>query len=209
MTKNQNLIRYYEELFSGELRELMPMITQELAKGKPVTVSQLATRAKMTAKHMQAFLDKMPSEWDDQKRLVGFGLTLNETPYGYEVNGHKMWTACAGDSLLFPMIIGKPGRLTSPCFVTNEPIAIDLTPETLESITPNSAVISIVSPHVDDFTKVRGLICDHQHFFKNAAVTEGWHKEHPGAVIMPVAEAYKLYQEVAMRIWPSSEKRKI
>ena len=66
-------------------------------------------------------------EWDDQKRVVGHGLTLVRTQHEFVVNGRTMWTWCAGDAIIFPAWIDRPARLKSPCAVTGDVIEMTVT----------------------------------------------------------------------------------
>ena len=61
----------------------------------------------------------MSSEWDPSgQRLVGLGLTMVPTQHRYQTHGHDLWAWCAGDTLMFPVWIGAPARVESPCPTT-------------------------------------------------------------------------------------------
>ncbi|MCQ4438245.1 organomercurial lyase, partial [Clostridioides difficile] len=47
------------------------------------------------------------TEWDDYGNVVGYGLTLRETPHTFEVDGRRLYTWCAFDTLFFPALIDR------------------------------------------------------------------------------------------------------
>ena len=79
-----------------------------LSHGSPITVTELADAAGVDV----ADLDNAPAghdvEYDDEHRIVGWGLTLNPTPHTFVVDGRRLHTWCAADTLLFPAILGRP-----------------------------------------------------------------------------------------------------
>jgi alkylmercury lyase len=62
-------------------------------------------------------------EYDNEHRIVGWGLTLIPTPHAFVVDGRRLYTWCAAHTLLFPAIIGWP--VTA---VISVPGAVELDP---------------------------------------------------------------------------------
>ena len=91
-------------------RNLMRAAVRLLSRGKPITLTELAAAAGVDV----ADLDNAPAghdvEYDDEHRIVGWGLTLNPTPHTFVVDGRRLYTWCAADTLLFPAILGRPAR---------------------------------------------------------------------------------------------------
>jgi alkylmercury lyase len=87
-----------------------------LAHGKPITVTDLAEAAGVDV----ADLDNAPAgadiEYDEQRRIVGWGLTLNPTPHTFVVDGHRLYTWCAADTLMFPQTSNPPAPQQVPSF---------------------------------------------------------------------------------------------
>ena len=68
--------------------ELLLPLLREIAKGSPVSRKTLATVLDWPADRVAAALDQVPStEYDDDGNIVGYGLTLRETPHTFEIDG--------------------------------------------------------------------------------------------------------------------------
>ncbi|UGY91266.1 organomercurial lyase MerB [Streptomyces gobiensis] len=165
-----------------------PLLTL-LAAGEPVTVGRLAAQAGRTEQQIRRTLATMPdTEYDEEGRITGFGLTFNPTPHRYETSGHTFYTWCALDTLGFPAVLGHTAQVTSPCRATGEPVRLTVTPDGPADVDPATAVVSLVAP--DAPTSVRISFCDLVHFFSSADAAKDWLADHPGAQVLPVAEAF-------------------
>ena len=63
-------------------------LLRELALGQPVTVERLAKSLNWTTDEAELVLEKLPCgtiEYDGQGRLIGYGITLRETPHAFEI----------------------------------------------------------------------------------------------------------------------------
>jgi alkylmercury lyase len=96
-------------------------------------------------------------ELDDHGRIVGYGLTLRETPYRVEVDGKRLHTWCALDTLVFPTLLGRSARIYSSRHGTGTPIRITVEPTGVTSVDPETAVVSIVGPV--EQSSVRSAFC--------------------------------------------------
>jgi alkylmercury lyase len=158
-----------------------------LARGRPVTVDELGVDA--------AELDSAPAgkdiEYDDQHRIVGWGLTLIPTPHRFVVAGRLLYTWCAADTLLFPAVIGGRAQIESVCPTTDTVIRLTVDPQTgVADLTPASAVISIPESAGWDAPRIRTDCCNPGRFFANAEAAAGWLTQHPTGTVLPVADAY-------------------
>ena len=94
----------------GETGLLIPLL-RLLADGDPVTVQQLSVAAGRTIDEVRLGLAAMQdTEYDDQGRIVGQGLTLRPTPHRFTVDGEELYTWCALDTLIFPALLDRPAR---------------------------------------------------------------------------------------------------
>ena len=171
--------------------ELVPPAVTLLAHGEPVEVARLAEAVGWPVQKMNAVLAGFPRlDWDDSGRLAGLGLTLQPTGNRFVIDGHTMFTWCAMDTLLFPLILGRPAKVSSTCPVTRQPITLTVAPEGVSRLTPATAVVSQARPSgpVADF---RTEVCDQGHFFGFAAAAGSWQGDHPGVEVLPVAEAFE------------------
>lgn len=92
---------------------LVPLL-RLLAAGDPVDVATLAASSGRTVEQVTAQLARVPdTEYDDQGRIVGQGLSLRPTPHQFTVDGHELYTWCALDTLIFPTILDRAARVES------------------------------------------------------------------------------------------------
>src|SRR5258708_7477807 len=95
-------------------RHLMRTAVHLLAHGKPVTISELSAAAGVEVADLNAAPAGQDIEYDEQHRIIGWGLTLNPTPHTYIVDGHHLYTWCAATTLLFPPTLAPPAHIHSP-----------------------------------------------------------------------------------------------
>jgi alkylmercury lyase len=180
--------------------DLLPHAIRLLAEGEPVALERLAAAIGWPLEEVEtALAEQTSAERDDQGRLVGLALTLRPTRHRFTVDGRSLYAWCASDTLMFPVVLGRPGIVESTCAQTGQPIRIDLTPDAVERLDPPEAVMSAVRP-AGELADVRAATCDHGHFFSSAGAAIRWVKEHPGGYIHPVQEAFHLERDVIRRL---------
>ncbi|MDP8928619.1 MAG: organomercurial lyase MerB [Actinomycetota bacterium] len=176
--------------------EIVPPTLDLLARGKPAAPEEIAAAAGKSPEEVRAALDQFPSaEWDERGRLVGAGLTLNVTPHRLELESRTVFAWCALDALLFPVLLGRPASIESPCRGTGEPIRAEVTPAGIKAVEPLSAVVSVVEPK--DVANIRGVFCENVHFFASPEAASRWLEKNPEAIILPVEDAFRLGRLIA------------
>jgi alkylmercury lyase len=166
-----------------------------LARGGPVGVGELATEVGAGVEEVRRVLaGQCDIEFDDAGRIIGSGITLRPTPHSFEVDGRRLYTWCALDTLVFPAMLGKSAIVESSCRATRTAIRIHVEPDRVVSVEPADAVVSIVA--VSDSHAIRSSFCDHVHFFANAGAATDWLAEHPDATVVPVADAQQVGRPV-------------
>lgn len=179
-----------EFLRGEEMAEFLPALLRLVAEGEPVPLSRLATSAGVEESRIAAWLRAQPgTDWADDGRLLGFGLTQRPTQHRFVVDGRELFTFCAADTLLFPPIVGRPAHIESTCPATGTPIRLDVAPDAVESVEPITAVVSQVDYCVGR-GDIRATTCDHGHFFADHDASEKWCVEHPGGQVLPVSEVF-------------------
>lgn len=184
--------RSWMVLVSGDRRALLPPAIMLLAEGAPVPLRRLAAAADWTEERVAAALQAIPRvDRDDDGNLTGLGLTLAPTVHRVTIDGHQLYTWCAVDSLALPVILGRSVSVESICPTSGRTIRVSLTPQGVRSAAPQQAVITEVPPAAgcDDF---RSSVCDHGHFFVDAAAAEPWCLEHPTGQIRSIAAAFTI-----------------
>ncbi len=191
-TVPERMMGWEERLpWAAEIGPVAAAAIAELALGEPVDVARVAARASLPAADALDVLRRSPAEFDDEGRLVGFGLTLRPTAHRFEVGGRTLYTWCALDTLAFPAVLGKPAQIESPCFATGEMIRIEVDPDGVRAVDPVQAVVSIVTPDVG-LSDFRQQLCHEQHFFSSRGAAADWHAERPDAIVVPVREGFAL-----------------
>jgi alkylmercury lyase len=179
-----------------EGQELLPHAIRLISGGEPVALPQLAAAAGRLVDDVEAALTAQTSaERDEQGRLVGLALTLRPTTHRFTVDGRTLFAWCASDTLMLPVILGRPAVVESTCPQTGQPIRIELTPDRVERVDPPDAVMTAVRPP-GQLTDVRSATCYHGHFFSSLAATAAWTDAHPDGHVLPVEEAFRLDRQV-------------
>ncbi|MFI7523381.1 organomercurial lyase MerB [Micromonospora globbae] len=162
-----------------------------LALGEPVTVEDLAQATRRTLDEVRDALAGLPdTEYDEQGRIIGHGITLRPTPHQFDVDGRALFTWCALDTLIFPAVLGRPARVQSPCHGTGVPVHLTVEPDQVTSVDPATAVVSIVTP--ETCASIRAAFCNQVHFFASPAAAQPWLDQHPEATVLPASEAFAL-----------------
>jgi alkylmercury lyase len=179
-----------------EATELLPHAIRLLSDGEPVALERLAAAAGWSVEDVNAELAaQISAERDDQGRLVGLALTLRPTTHRVTVDGRRLFAWCATDTLMVPVILGRPALVESTCPQTGQAIRIELTPDSVQRVDPPDAVMTAVRPR-GQVADVRADTCAHGHFFSTLAATAAWSDAHPDGHVYPVEEAFRLDREV-------------
>jgi alkylmercury lyase len=182
---------------AGEaLLEIVPPTLDLLARGEPASPEEIAASSGKPLEEVRAALDRFPStEWDEQGRVVGLGLTLRLTPHRLELEGLTLFAWCALDALLFLALLGRPASIESPCRSTDELVRMEVTSAGIEAIEPPTAVVSIVAAR--DLATIRSVGCNNTHFFSSPDAASRWFEKHPEATILPAEDAFRLGRLIA------------
>ncbi|MGH2862055.1 MAG: organomercurial lyase [Solirubrobacteraceae bacterium] len=115
--------------------EVIPYLVCMIAKGAPVSIQELADVASLPVGDVERMLRAQPgTDWDEDGRLAGFGLTLRRTGHRYTVAGRVLYTFCATDALLFTHLLGEAAVADSVCPATSTPVRIELTPSAIVTV---------------------------------------------------------------------------
>jgi alkylmercury lyase len=170
-------------------------------------VPHIAAASGWPAQDVEAALRRQPGvDWDEDGRVVGFGLTLRPTPHRFTSEGRTFFAFCSSDALQFPVVLGLSGVVESTCPVTGQPIRVEVTPERVEKVDPSGAVVSLVRP--DSFDDVRGEICALGLFFASREAAAEWLAAHPDGMVHTIEEDFELHREVMEKFgWAFGDRR--
>ena len=172
-----------------------------LAQGAPVPLAAIAAASGQAVTEIERALGAGGAEMDEEGRLVGLGLTIRETPHRFTVGERSLYTWCALDTLIYPAVLGR-AHVESPCRATGTAIRVEVTAAGVERVDPAEAVVSIVRPRPGE--PIRTSFCDEVHFFRSADAAAPWLSRHPGAIVLPVVEAFELGARLAAALFPAS-----
>lgn len=176
---------------------LWPVLLRELARGRPVTVEDLARVSGRSVAEVRDGLGGLSdTEYDETGAVLGHGITLRETPHRFTVDGQGLYTWCALDTLIFPTVLDRPAHVVSPTPGSGEPVVLSVDPVAgVTALEPATAVVSVLVP--DGGSGVRASFCDQVHFFATPAAARDWLTEHPGGTVLSVADAFDLGRRLA------------
>lgn len=173
---------------------LVPLL-RLLADGEPVAVTDLAREAGRSEEAIRMALAATPeTEYDDEGRIVGQGLTLRPTRHRFTVNGEELYTWCALDTLIFPVVIDRAATIESTSPTSGGTIRLTATPSGVTAVEPAAAVVSLVNP--ENLSSIRSSFCNQVHYFTSTEDAQPWLETHPGGEVLPVADAYRLATEL-------------
>ena len=182
-----------ESGFDGRLK--VPLL-RLLSGGDPVLIAELAAASGRSEDDVRRALAAVPdTEFDEQGRIVGQGLTLRPTRHRFRVHDRDLYTWCALDTLIYPVLLGTTAAVESTSPSSGAPIRLTSGPEGGSGMEPGTAVLSVVNP--DDLSSVRTSFCNEVDFYATADEARPWLDRHPTGVVMPVHEAHALAREMA------------
>jgi alkylmercury lyase len=111
-------------------------------------------------------------EFDAAGSLTGFGgLSLQPTHHRLVLNGRHFYLWCALDGFLVAHALGRPVRIETQCPTTGAEIEVAASPERVEHVEPDDAVMSLVVPESGTACSVsdtRRGFCEYVNFYRSA-----------------------------------------
>lgn len=153
-----------------ELQKLCITAYQLLARGKPVSLAELAEATSYTKQRIEDLVALIPSSAYERQAdgaFIGFiGLSINKTAHEFTVADRLLYTWCVFDALFLPAVLRTNALLSTICPATGREIKISIRPDGAAPITPPSPVMSIIAPdHEACCSDLRGAFCNHVNFF--------------------------------------------
>lgn len=174
-----------------------------LAWGRPLGVDEVAGELHLLLQDTKDFLTRMGAELDKEGNLIGLGLTCVPTRHAFKVDGHDLYTWCAGDTLLFPLLLGKTANVTSTDPISGAKIRLTIAPEGVKTMEPSTAVLSW--PAHMDAKDLRGTVCYPSNWFALGETAEQYASKHPGVAILAPDEFREVSRFFERRIRDSSD----
>ncbi len=186
--------------FGPNNSRLLISVWRTLTKGRPVSgeqIDEMIADLGVNQDEAGEFLRGV-TERDSSDSIVGiFGLSLNDHPHRFTVNGASLTTWCAEDALFLPPMLKQTATVESYSPVSKEKVRLTLGPDGVEEVSPAGAVVSIVTldPSKVDVSSVEaiyGNFCEQIHFFTSREEAERWTADRENIDILSVEEGYEL-----------------
>jgi alkylmercury lyase len=168
---------------------------RQLARGKPVPLREIGNAAHVDEDDVGRILTQWVGVYRDGKaNVIGFwGLAIPEMKHRFEVDGVRLYTWCAWDTLFLPALLGRTARVESACGTSGELLRLTVSPAGVESADPPSPVLSFLDPIVSRFQHdIIQNFCHYIHFFRSRAACESWIAKNPGTFLLTLDEAVEL-----------------
>ena len=126
------------------------------------------------------------------------GLSLNDHPHDFEVDGRDLHAWCAWDTLFLPEVLGQTAHVVSKDPATGQEVRIKVTPDGVEQAQPEGVLVSVVIPDEElgssgDAEQIQSVFCNFIHFFTTEDAATEWFSERDMPVsFLTLDEAVKL-----------------
>ncbi len=132
---------------------------------------------------------------DSEGNLVGGILSLNPTSHQISFEGRKLYAWCAYDAIYAPGVVGETGRVVSEDPVSGRSIRVSVSPQGIDEVQPEGAVVSIVDPNTDMRGGSESPRCTQMLFFESMESANEWMRDRPDVAILTVEEVLDLARE--------------
>ncbi len=188
--------------YGADRSRLLVQIWRALATGRPVTgkqIDEFVSGLSIEPEDADQFLRQI-TERDADDGIVGImGLSLNDHPHKFAVDGVQMATWCAADTLFLPAMLGKPAAIASESPESKETVRLTIGPAGVRTAEPADAVVSIVVPEETNMTSVASIsmtFCSHIFFFASRSEAEQWASDRDDIEILSLDEGYAMTQQL-------------
>lgn len=178
----------------GVCQQILQIIAQT---GQPLALNDLASQVQMSQEDLNIHLAHIPDiEFDEEGKVIGWGVTLVPTQHQFWVQDHALFTWCAFDTVLFPPLLHVEAHVQSACSASGQPITFVATPEGIWNVFPVTSVVSLIVPDTRNDC-VRTTFCQQSLFFQSEQAAAPWLTLHPEAVLLSLEAAAAVGKVVA------------
>lgn len=184
----------FREFFRVDGMELFHELLPLLAEGRPVSPGRLAAAVDRPRDEVVEAIRGLPNiEYDEAGRVVGAGLTLNETRHRFRLDDRTLYTWCAWDALTYPPILGRPAEVESTCPASGETIQLTVAPAGVSAVEPPGAVMTFPDPDPGRVCHdVRAAFCEQSNFFISAQAARRWIDDRKEVDVVSVDQGFRL-----------------
>ena len=179
----------------GEMEQRVAVeLYRLLAEGEPVSPRRLAERCGLSTDAADRLLHAWPGVFTDRDGAViaFWGLALPEMPHRFEVDGKRLHTWCAWDSLFIPEILGKTAHVESECPITGATISLAVEPDRVREVSPEGAVLSFVRPDRPFDAGMIQSFCHYVLFFASEEAGREWTSGRDNTFLLTIEDGFEL-----------------
>ncbi len=198
MPQNSSVVPECEQFKRDLLADMMaiptffPALLRLVSEGEPVPIAAIASKANLPVHDIEQWLCQQPgTDWDDQGRLVGFGLTQRATNHRLVLDGRSLYTFCAADALIFPALLGQTANVESRCAESGQQVHVKVEPNAVVFADPGRAVVSHIPGRLRS-CDIRGTVCKYGVFYASIESARHWQETHPNGVVLPVDKFFDI-----------------
>ncbi len=207
-------------LTSDLLRRLPTMTEEEQRLGLEI-FRQLSSGEAVSTFGLAKALTSPPSEVDEllahpnlksltyrdkEGDIIGFGgLAVRPMPHRFNLNGRRLFTWCAWDSLFLPVILRQVADVESPPPRGSGLVRLRIGWDGIERVQPEGAVMSFLLPTAETFRadalKAMASFCHYIFFFPDRESAMAWTAQHPDTSVISLPDAFELGRQMVAARW--------
>jgi len=177
-------------------QRLARALYRALARGRPVSVTELADQVSMPASTAAQTLAAWPDiHWAEDGPIRAYlGLTVEPTRHRIEFDEGVAYTWCAWDTLFIPGIVGSEARVHSTCPATGAAVSLTVRAGDVTDVTPADTALSFLAPDESQLGEtVTANFCQFVHFIASGqADSAAWIAARPELFVLSLDEAFTL-----------------
>ncbi len=185
-------------------------IYHQLSSGEPVSTFELGRALKSPPHEVDELLAhpnlKCLTYTDSEGHIIGFGgLAVRPMPHRFNLNGLRLYTWCAWDSLFIPVILRQVAEVESPPPGGSGLVRLRVGRDGIERVDPEDAVMSFLLPTAETFRadalKAMASFCHYIFFFPDRESAMAWTAQHPDTKVISIPEAFELGRQMVSARW--------
>jgi alkylmercury lyase len=184
------------------IKTLIPVFPM-LAKGKPVSIEELAAKTDKKVSDIREELVNAPVEWNEREELINvFGFKFAPTSHRLEFEGVITFCCCALWLHFLPLLVGKTATVDSIDPISRRLVRLVMTPSGVDSVQPSSATATLVDTTMESLkTNVGDNFCSHVRLFHNTDSASQWIADDPRRYQVDMRTLDMVAQQMCTDIW--------
>jgi len=126
-------------------------------------------------------------------------------PHRFNLNGRRLYSWCAWDSLFIPVVLGQTAEVESLAPGGSGLVRLRVGPDRIERIEPEGAVMTFLLPTAETFQadalKAMASFCHYIFFFPDRDSATAWTAGHPDTMVISIHDAFELGRQTVAARW--------